>query len=215
MKSKLCLADGGFNLRKWQSSSQKLIELIEGNEANETEHKRPELIEVQPFVEDETSFTKITLGDTNEIKPHHHKVLGLTWNFVKDEFVLDFEKLISVAKTLTFTKRNLLRLTAMFFDPIGFISPVIIEMKIVLQEITVLKLGWDTPLPEHIIQQWKYWVNQLEATGTIRIPRCYFSDQTNVISYDLQGFCDASTKAMCALIYLICTYDPVIVRAHS
>ena len=207
MKSKLCLADGGFNLRKWRSSSQKLIELFEGNEANETEHKRPELIEVQPFVEDETSFTKTTLGDTNEIKPDHHKVLGLTWNFIKDEFVFDFEELISVAKTLTFTKRNLLRLTAMFFDPIGFISPVIIEMKIVLQEITVLKLGWDTPLPEHIIQQWKYWVNQLEATGTIRIPRCYFSDQANVISYDLQGFCDASTKAMCALIYLICTYD--------
>ena len=50
MKSKLCLADGGFNLRKWRSSSQKLIELIEGKEANETEHKRPELIEVQPFV---------------------------------------------------------------------------------------------------------------------------------------------------------------------
>ena len=188
----------------------KLIELIEGNEANEaneTEHKRPELIEVKPFVEDETSFTKTTLGDTNEIKPDHHKVLGLTWNFVKDEFVLDFEKLISVAKTLTFTKRNLLRLTAMFFNPIGFISPVIIEMKIVLQEITVLKLGWDTPLPEHIIQQWKYWVNQLEATGTIRIPRCYFSDQANVISYDLKAFGDASTKAMCALIYLICTYD--------
>ena len=104
-------------------------------------------------------------------------------------------------------KRNLLRLKAMFFDPIGCISPVIIEVKIVLQEITVLKLGWDTPLPEHIIQQWKYWVNQLEATRTIKIPRCYFSDQGNVISYDLQGFCDASTKAMCALIYLICTYD--------
>ena len=131
----------------------------------------------------------------------------MTWDFVKDEFVLDFEKLISVAETLTFTKRNLLRLTAMFFDPIGFVSPVIIEMKIVLQKITVLKLGWDTPLPEHIIQQWKYWINQLEVTGTIRIPRCYFSDQANVISYDLQGFCDTSTKAMCALIYLICTYD--------
>ena len=133
MKSKLCLADGGFILRKWLSSSQKLMVLIEANETNETEHKRPELIEAKPFVEDETSFTKTILGDTNEIKPDHHKVLGLTWNFVKDEFVLDFEKLNSVAKTLTFTKWNLLRLTAMLFDPIGFISPVIIEMKIVLQ----------------------------------------------------------------------------------
>ena len=134
---------------------------------------------MKSFVEDETSFTKTTLGDTNEIKPDHHKVLGLIWNFVKDEFVLDFEKLISAAKTLTFTKRNLLRLTAMFFDPIGFISPVIIEMKIVLQEITVLKLGWDRPLPEHIIQQWKYWVNQLEATGTIRIPSMLRSHYRN------------------------------------
>ena len=80
-------------------------------------------------------------------------------------------------------------------------------MKIVLQEITVLKLGWDTPLPEHITQQWKCWVNQLEATGTIRIPRCYFSDQANVISYPLQGFCDASTKAMCATKVLIVYAD--------
>ena len=127
--------------------------LIETNEANENEHKRPELIEAKPFAEDETSFTKTTLGDTNEIKPDHHKVLGLTWNFVKDKFVVDFEKLISVAKTLSFTKRNLLRLTAMFFDLIGFISPVMLEMKIVLQEITVLKQGWDTHLPEHIIHQ--------------------------------------------------------------
>ena len=78
MKSKFCLADGGFNLRKWRSSSQKLIELIEGNEAKETEHKRPELIEGKPFLEDEASFTKTTLGETNEIKPDHHKVLGLT-----------------------------------------------------------------------------------------------------------------------------------------
>ena len=77
-----------------------MIQLIEGNEAKETEHKRPELIEAKPFVEDETSFTKTTLGDTSEIKPEHPKVLGLTWNFVKDEFVLDFEKLISVAKAL-------------------------------------------------------------------------------------------------------------------
>ena len=51
---------------------------------------------------------------TSEIKPDHHKVLRLIWNFVKDEFVLDFEKLMSVAITLTFKKRNLLRLTAMF-----------------------------------------------------------------------------------------------------
>ena len=65
MKSKLCLAEGGFNLRKWRSSSQKLIELIEGNEAKETEYKRSELTEAKPFVEDETSFTKTTLGDTN------------------------------------------------------------------------------------------------------------------------------------------------------
>ena len=134
--------------------------LIETNEANETEDKRPELIEA--------SFTKTTLGDTIEIKPDQHKVLSLTWNFVKDKFVLDFEKLISVAKTLTFTKRNLLRLTAMFFDPIGFISPVIIEMKIVLQEITVWKLGWDTPLTRtyHTAMV----VLGKSATGTIRIP---------------------------------------------
>ena len=58
MKSKLSLADRGFNLRKWRSSSLKLMTLIEANEANEIEYKRPELIEAKPFVEDETSSTK-------------------------------------------------------------------------------------------------------------------------------------------------------------
>ena len=119
MKSKLCLAEGGFSLPKWRPSSPKLMAM-----------KGPELIEAKPFVEDETSITKTTLGDTSETKQAHHKVLGLTWNFLKDEFFLDFEKLIFVAETLACTKQNLLRLTAMFPNSVGLISPVIIEMKI-------------------------------------------------------------------------------------
>ena len=123
-----------------------MIALIEANEANETEHKRPELIEAKPFVEDETTLHQNYPWGYESNYTRSPQSSGVEMDSVKDEFVLDFEKLISVAKTLTFTKRNLLRLMVMFFDPIRFISPVIIEMKIVLQKITVLKLGLGYPL---------------------------------------------------------------------
>ena len=76
------------------------------------EHKRPELIERNLLSKMKHHSLKYSLGirvKLNQITMH--KVLRLTWNVVKDEVVLDFEKLISVVETMTFMKRNLLRLT--------------------------------------------------------------------------------------------------------
>ncbi|XP_018407447.1 PREDICTED: uncharacterized protein LOC108783389 [Cyphomyrmex costatus] len=48
-----------------------------------------------------------------------------------------------------FTKRKALSTIAKLFDPLGFLSPIIIIAKIFIQELWTLKIGWDDPLPSH------------------------------------------------------------------
>ena len=41
------------------------------------------------------------------------------------------------------------------FDLVGLISPVIVHMKMILQDICVTKLSWDGPLPEELENIWQ------------------------------------------------------------
>ena len=47
------------------------------------------------------------------------KVLGVNWNATTDKFVFEFSKIINIASKLNVTKRNMLKVSAMFFDPLG------------------------------------------------------------------------------------------------
>ena len=49
----------------------------------------------------------------------YQKVLGVNWNATTDKFVFEFSKIINIASKLNVTKRNLLKVSAMFFDPLG------------------------------------------------------------------------------------------------
>ena len=51
------------------------------------------------------------------------KILGLSWDVIKDEFRFDFTELIAYVKSLPPTKRSLLKASAKLFDPLGLISP--------------------------------------------------------------------------------------------
>ena len=74
------------------------------------------------------------VGGTENLEPSERKVLGLKWNYELNERLLTFEKLIELSKTMTPTKRNLLKLSASLFDPLGIVSPVSVRMKILLQK---------------------------------------------------------------------------------
>ena len=57
-----------------------------------------------------------------------------------DEFVFDFKGLVDEALKLPLTKRNILRIGAKFFDPIGLISPIVIIAKIYFQKVCLDEL---------------------------------------------------------------------------
>ena len=122
---------------------------------------------------------------------------------MEDELSISFEKVVMLSDSLLPTKRNLLKLSASIFDPLGLISVVTVQFRILLQDICKLRLGWDTPLPQNLARIWYEPIEDLKHVGVISIPRYYFSEvMDKAESYSLQVFEDASRKLFVQLYML-------------
>ena len=88
------------------------------------------------------------------------------------------------------TKREMLSATAKFYDHLGYISPVILPLKCMFQEICQLKMNWDTPLPVKLHKKWVEITNDMATVQAIEIPRCVLQDlqSEDINSLQLQGF---------------------------
>lgn len=62
----------------------------------------------------------------------------------------------------------------MVFDPIGFLTPCNVEMKILFRELCLDKIDWDSNLPESFLGTWNSLLNELKCLNNVKIPRCYF-----------------------------------------
>ena len=196
-KSKLCLKDAGFNLRKWCSNSKELIQLISDREkASEEECDIHENMQ-----QDKESYAKRFLGcNESEI---FKKVLGIVWDIEKDEFVFHFQELIDEAFMLPATKRNLLRISAKLYDPLGLMCPIVIQSKLLFQRLCIDKLHWDDTLPNEISKVWFNWLNDLRRISSFSLSRYVFTEVTEkVINVELHGFCDSSKRAYSATCYV-------------
>ncbi|XP_075162510.1 uncharacterized protein LOC142235137 [Haematobia irritans] len=72
------------------------------------------------------------------------KTLGVIWCPNEDSFRFKIRFDIGNAKT---TKRNILSVSARLFDPLGLISPIVLQAKIILQELWRRNLNWDESVP--------------------------------------------------------------------
>ena len=128
------------------------------------------------------------------------KVLGLKWNPNTDSF--SFHGL-AIPKDITINKRTVLSLIARLFDPIGFITPVIITGKILFQELWSLGIEWDTALPDELEGSFIKWVEEIEQLQQWEIPRCIVkSSWQEATDVELHIFCDASEKGYGCCAYL-------------
>ena len=110
---------------------------------------------------------KHNVADNNDTT----KVLGLVWHIPSDTLSLT-SKIIT--GNYPITKREILQSSSSIFDPLGFITPVTIQTKILLQELWKMKVDWDEPLEESLQQRWNKMIQEVkEAAGHV-MPRRYF-----------------------------------------
>ena len=123
------------------------------------------------------------------------KVLGMQWHIKGDYFTFD----IHVNKK-PFTKQGLLSMTASVYDPLGFVAPVIVEARLLLQDLCKQKANWDSVISEEVKVRWSRWLEELPYLSELRIPRCF--TQVAAASYEIHCFADASLFAYGACSYL-------------
>ena len=119
------------------------------------------------------------------------KLLGIQWCPEKDVFKTELPRVIRME-----SKRSILSFTASIFDPFGYLSPVIVPWKWILQRLWKEKFGWDeeikSPLREEINALAKTW-----AQERFTIPR-FIPGKGGKIHV----FTDASKNAYAAVAYL-------------
>ena len=91
------------------------------------------------------------------------KVLGIDWHKQNDSFIIDLNKIYEADIELPTTKRNVLKIIASIYDPIGIISPVVVLFKILFQKISLLKCEWDSDLNPELAPESKPYPNPSSA----------------------------------------------------
>ena len=173
-KSKQCLKEGGFNLRKFKSNSPVLRELVH--------EKYPD--DEMPYVENE-------------------KVLGVMWNQSDDKLIFNFNDVISRLPEIP-TKRNVLKTIASIYDPLGIINPIVVQMKIFFQDLCLAKFEWDEKLSSDLLDRWNKITADLIAADDFTVDRlyAYYDENDPFVKIELHGFGDASKRAHGCCLYL-------------
>lgn len=87
-----------------------------------------------------SNINDLNINDQKEfaIKDHFSKTLGIHWNLNDDTFSYSIS---NFNYNQTLTKRVILAYTAQIFDPLGFISPILITAKFIIQSLWQLSLN--------------------------------------------------------------------------
>ena len=72
------------------------------------------------------------------------KVLGINWNMSRNELELEISDIAKLALQLPETKQNIFKITAMLYDPLGLVSAIVRQSKLIYQLLSKEKTNWDT-----------------------------------------------------------------------
>ncbi len=110
-----------------------------------------------------------------------------------------------------FTRRGVLSLVNSVFDPLGLAAPVLLEGRLLLQELVVISMnttatapqGWDNPLPEGPANRWRTWRDALPDLEKVHVRQCYHPREFGPITRaEIHAFSDARQRAIGVAVYL-------------
>ena len=125
------------------------------------------------------------------------KTLGVHWDSESDHIVFKLRPIKDVH-----TKREILSEVTSFFDPLGFLAPIILSAKILLQRIWREGFQWQETLPAEILNEWKSWTSDLDSIKLLKLPRCLMGTVVNPVHRSLHVFTDASENGFGAVVYI-------------
>ena len=157
---------GGFNLSGWISNSRTVLLSI-------AEDKRPkELVELDL--------------DTDQLPME--QALGLQWNIETDTF--NFRTSLREQPQ---TRKGILSVVSSLYDPLGFLSPLSMPAKLLLQQLCKRNLGWDYAISHSFSEQWSNWLEDLQRMSEFKVDRCIKPrDFRDPATAQLHHFSDAS-----------------------
>ena len=170
---------GGLRLHKFTSNDRKVVESVPVPE------RAKEVMDLN------LEFDDLPMERT----------LGVTWSPDSDFFCFKIS-----LRPHPMTRRGILSTVASLYDPLGFVAPVVLEGKLILQSMCRQGIGWDEPIGEDLKPRWEQWIHELKDLEELRIPRCYHpADFGQAATVELHHFSDASMLGygQCSYLRLI------------
>ena len=170
------LKEGGFRLTKWTSNDSHILDTL-------------------PLSEISAASVNLDLDDRSI-----DRGLGILWNPKMDTMQIK----VSDRET-PMTTRGILSYTSSIFDPLGILSPIILEPKLIIQSLWKEKVDWDDEIPYNLKNRFEKWKENLKNWNAVEIPRWYYLDKNN--DTELHIFTHACASAYGAVAYFRCKYQ--------
>lgn len=145
------LKKGGFELRKWCSNSELLLQAIQAD------HRE----------------TPVCFQESAQPQ---YSVLGMHWCPQSDTFSYSVD-----LPSQAITKRQVLSMIAKLYDPCGFLAPVTMWCKIYMQCLWVQGIEWDEPISSFLSEKWQSFLSQLSNISKVTIPRALQLSQASSV----------------------------------
>lgn len=149
-----------------------------------------------PQILDQISISRLHASVLDLGSNQYSKALGLQWNPKLDVFKYN----ITEDNNKSISKRSILSSIAQIFDPLGIVSPVTVQAKVILQKLWQIHVSWDESIPISFQTQWKSVQSSISDLNDIEYPRFVLCD--NLERVELHGFSDASSIAYSGCIYV-------------
>ncbi|PFX11376.1 hypothetical protein AWC38_SpisGene24930, partial [Stylophora pistillata] len=168
------LSRGGFRLTKWISNDRNVIATV-------------------PVTERAPCVVNLDLEDLPV-----ERTLGVQWAMETDTFNF---RIMDEGKAPT--RRGILSVVSSMYDPLGFVAPIVLPAKSLLQNLCKQKYGWDEEISDADSIVWQSWLKELAVLRSISVPRCFKPPGFGaVVNVQLHHFSDASEYGYGAVSYL-------------
>ena len=165
---------GGFHLTKFVSNEREILKSL--------------------FQDDLSANCQSVNLDLDKIPSE--RALGILWNPDNDTI-----KVKAVTKSFPSSKRGLISFISSEFDALGLLTPLMLEAKLILQQLWKMSLDWDEKIPSNLNNRWLRWLQILKNIEKVKLPRLYRFSFKNIKNIELHVFADASSCAYGTVAY--------------